>query len=226
MGSNIKTIEAFIDKILDKPRWAEKEMNLYELLKKKVAQYQDRVHTYDLVEDKWEIVRNIQEQEWYIKSKYQSILNGFLNEMEIDNYSYVGQDGMIRCQLDVKFPRSKFWLRLYFGLEWDPNNRERGQLLQYYFFIEDFDQVKRSYIAYNDSLDTHNLNTDLKLPQMGDMLNIIKTGSYVSKIELIKLFTEIALYFDESECISRTPIGEKYPMPVTYFLRKSISEKN
>ena len=105
--SNIKNIETFIDKILDKKRWTEKEMEFYELLKKKVVQYQDKPQTFELIADKKEIINNIQEQTWYMYSKYKTILNSLLNEMEIESYEYNTQSGVLQTRLIIKFPRKK-----------------------------------------------------------------------------------------------------------------------
>lgn len=204
--STIKNIESVIDEILKKKRWTEMEMELYNVLKKKVVQYADRTQTFELVEDKADIIKNIEEQSWYINSKYKPVLGSLLAEMDIETYESMEEDGIIRYRLIVKFPRSKFWLQCYFS--------GGASDLQYYFYLEDFNQVKKAYIAYNDSSD----QTQLKLPQLAEIFDIIKIGAFVSKVELVKLFSEILLYFDEFEVISRTHIGIQYPVSITYFL--------
>lgn len=213
--STIKNIESFIDQILDKKKWTDKEMELYNVLKKKVVQYSDRTQTYELFEDKADIIKNIEEQSWFINSKYKPILSSLLSEMEIETYENMIEENVVRNRLIVKFPRSKFWLQCYFSKTTNAGSRSGGiSSLQYYFYLEDFNQVKKAYIAYHDSSDP----TELKLPQLSEIFDIIKIGAYVSKVELVKLFTEIVLYFDESEVISKTHIGIQYPISLTYFL--------
>lgn len=133
--STLKNIESFIDEILDKKKWTEKEMELYNVLKNKVIQYADRIASFELVEDKADIIKNIEEQPWYANSKYKPILSSLLAEMDIETYESMEENGVIRNRLIVRFPRSKFWLQCYFSRE--------GKHLQYYFYLEDFNQVKR-----------------------------------------------------------------------------------
>lgn len=211
--STLKSIESYIDQILNKKRWTDKEMEMYNLLNRKVLQYSDRTQTYELFEDKADIIKNIEEQSWFLNSKYKSILNSLLSEMDIETYESMDEDGVIRSRLIVKFPRSKFWLQCYFNRV---IQSEQLITLQYYLYLEDFNQVKKAYIAYYDTSDMN----ELKLPQLTEIFDIIKIGAYVSKVELIKLFAEIILYFDESGVLAKAHIGAQYPVSLTYFLVK------
>ena len=202
--STLKSIESYIDQILNKKRWTDKEMEMYNLLNRKVLQYSDRTQTYELFEDKADIIKNIEEQSWFLNSKYKSILNSLLSEMDIETYESMDEDGVIRSRLIVKFPRSKFWLQCYFNRV---IQSEQLITLQYYLYLEDFNQVKKAYIAYYDTSDMN----ELKLPQLTEIFDIIKIGAYVSKVELIKLFAEIILYFDESGVLAKAHIGAQYP---------------
>lgn len=215
--TEINNIEKFIDKILDKPKWKDMEMKFYDLLQRKVAQYSQKTKTYDLILEKRDIIDNIHEQIWFKNSKYQNHLSSILNEMEIEIYDIDMKDHYIKNQLSVKFPKSKFWLHSYYSLVWDDTGKRQIQL---YIYLEDFGQVNRAYIAYNDLRDEHGLGENIKLPQIAQVFNVIKIGAHVSKIELLKLFSEIVLYYDESELIAKSHIGQQFPITLTYILTK------
>ena len=214
---DIKNIEKFIDKILDKPRWTGSEYGFYDLLRRKIAQYNDKMNSYtDVMNEKDDIISNIHEQTWFSTSKYVNQLNSILSEMEIEGYNIDMGQGYLSSDLHVRFPKSKFTLHAVFNLNWE----NAGQVLQYQIYVEDFGEINKAYIAYNDTMNTHNLPKDIKLPQTREMLDIIKVGSYVSKIELLKLFSEIVLYYDETEMIAKTFIGQAYPITLKYIITK------
>ena len=240
--ADLDNIGQYIDKILNSNKWTEKQMDFYNLLRNKISQYQHHVQDFELLQDKEDIINNIKEQSWYIHSQYKTILSSLLSEIEIESYQYQNREGIIQTNLCVKFTKSKFRLYAYYNL--DKRNesnlsktaqsnlnqssriikgkfikyKKNHHLLQFYVYLEDFDQVKRLYLAYNDNLNTLHLNKNLKLPQLDDIFTLIKTGTYISKIELLKLFTEIILYYDESGQLTQTHIGVSYPITLLFFL--------
>lgn len=216
--SNIDSIGKIIDKMLNKTKWKENEMQLYDLLRQKVNQYKDLEKTYELVLEKQDITRNIHDQEWFKNSKYRNYLNSLLLEMEIEDYKVELDTGKVIQSLSVKFPKSKFWLHSYFYYYQIAEGNTPQ--IYYYIYLEDFDHLKRLYIAYYDPEDSHDLGENIKLPQLGEIFTFIKTGAPISKIDLLKLFSEIVLYYDESELIRQTYIGQKFPITLTYILTK------
>jgi len=213
--SRILFIEKHLDAILNQKKWTKREIDLYQMLQKKISQYEHKIPTFELVQDKEDIVTNIQEQSWYIASKYKNVINTLLNEMDIDSYEFFPNNGNIVSNLEVNFPKSKFKLKAYYSIQFITDDEYQ---VQYYIFLEDFDQVKRAYIAYNDLDDVHQLGNIGKLPQLNEIIQIIKAGSYVSKVELIKFFTEIILYYDESGYVAQTHIAQHIPITISNFL--------
>jgi hypothetical protein len=196
----ISDIEHLIDNILNKPYWGEKETDFYNLLKKKVKQYSIRKELYELNLEKADIISNIHEQGWFINSKHKFNLNEFLNEMEIKEYNKCAQQ-----QLTIAFPKSKFFLKFTVGKD------------IFHLYLEDFDGINRAFIAYNDRNDSLHIG-NIKLPQRGAVLKIAKVDNQVSGIELLKLFSEIVLYYDQT--IIKINIGINTPISLEYILTK------
>lgn len=236
MTNKLQNISAHLDKLLDVPRWTEKELGYYNMLKEKVEKYGYKIKLMELDEDTKKIKANISEQDWFKDSQHSSIINGYLDEMQIEHYSYdeqpIDHSGqlLVESNLIVRFPKSKFRLIVYFFV--DPNQKIEVQgstmqhikktqqsLTKFYAYIEDYNRVNRSFIAYYDTEDSMGMNETIKLPDLTQLLQIIKVGSPVSKLDLLRMFVEIILFYDESDKIKRCFIGVNYPLTISHFLR-------
>lgn len=226
-----------LDKLLDVPRWSNKELSYYNMLKTKVEKYEYKIKLMELDEDTKKIKANISEQEWFRDSIHTSIINAYLDEMQIEHYSYdeqtidsSGTQFLIESNLIVRFPKSKYRLIMYFFI--DPNQKieVKGSTMKhikkieqsvtkFYAYVEDYNKINRSYIAYYDNEDVMGMNETIKLPELSQLLQIVKVGSPVSKLDLLRMFVEIILFYDESEKINRCFIGVNYPLTISHFLR-------
>jgi hypothetical protein len=171
--------------------------------------------TYEHEDDKKDIISNIKEQVWYSVSKSKPVINGFLNEMVIAHYQIVELDNKIEKELIVEFPRSKFKLAMIYNLD-DIHGYIEGEhhKLKFLLYIEDYNSIKRNYLANND---TSNPST-IMVPQMQDLYSIMKIGAAISKSELLKMFTEIILFYDETTMVAMTPISHNTKMSLMSFL--------
>jgi len=235
MSNKIKTISSHLDKLLDVPRWGPKEIAYYNMLKEKVEKFAPRTQIIELTQDCKDIKKNIQEQEWFKDSNYSSVITGFLSEMEVEQYDYdeIPLDGgvgmKIETNLVVRFPRSKFKLFVYFFVDPSekvelkgctlPVKRTSQSMTKFYIYLEDYDQIKRCYIAYYDTVDSMQMNTEIKLPDLSHLLQIVKVGTPVNKLDLLRMFVEIILFYDESRKMNRCFIGVNYPLTISHFLR-------
>lgn len=243
--SKIKAISAHLDRLLDVPRWGPKELAYYKMLKEKVEKYAPRTQIIELNQDCKDIKANILEQDWFKDSQYTPIITSFLDEMEIEQYDYdevplgTANDGTptgvrVETNLVVRFPRSKFKLFVYFFV--DPSDKIEVQgctlpikltlqsMTKFYAYLEDYDQIKRCYIAYYDTADSMGMNKEIKLPDLGHLLQIVKVGTTCSKIDLLRMFVEIILFYDESRKMNRCFIGVNYPLTISHFLRDFSTE--
>jgi len=204
---DLSTIGTAIDEILSKQPWTDKEINLFILLKAKVDQYQKNVMSYEHEDDKKDIIANIREQSWYQKSKSKAVINGFLNEMIIANYQIIELDNKIEMELVVEFPKSKFKLVMIYNLN-DIRAYIEGQYyrLKYVLYIEDYNSIKRNYLANHDTTE-NKITNNMKLPQIHDLYSIMKIGAAAQKSDLLKMFAEIVLFYDETTMLSMTPIN-------------------
>lgn len=235
--SKLDSISSHLDRLLDIPRWSDKELGYYNMLKQKVQKYEYKIKLMELDEDTKKIKANISEQEWFKDSNHGNMIKAYLDEMEIEHYSYDEQaidasntQFIVESNLIVRFPRSKFRLIVYFFV--DPNQkievqgstmkhikRTQQSVTKFYAYVEDYNKINRSYIAYYDNEDLMGMNETIKLPELSQLLQIVKVGSPVSKLDLLRMFVEIILFYDESEKINRCFIGVNYPLTIGHFLR-------
>lgn len=240
--SKLDSISSLLDNLLDIPKWSTKELAYYNMLKNKVEKYEYKIKLMELDEDTKKIKANISEQEWFTVSSHNTVIFALLDEMQIEHYSYNEEpiDGsntqfMIESNLIVRFPKSKFKLIVYFFV--DPNNKtevkglmvsnsnnknikkKEQSVTKFYAYIEDYNQINRSYIAYYDNEDLMGMNETIKLPELSQIYQILKIGSPISKLDLLRMFVEIMLFYDESEKISKCFIGVNYPLTIGHFLR-------
>lgn len=235
--SKLDAVSSHLDKLLDVPRWSEKELSYYKMLKSKVEKYQYKIRLMELDDDTKQIKANIREQDWFRDSIHTTVINGYLDEMEIEHYSYDEQpidntsnQMLVESNLIVRFPRSKFRLIIYFFV--DPNQKidvkgstmkhiktSKQSLTKFYAYVEDYNKLNRSYIAYYDNEDSMGMNETIKLPDLTQLLQIVKVGTPVSKLDLLRMFVEIILFYDESGKINRCFIGVNYPLTISHFLR-------
>lgn len=237
--SKVDSISSHLDRLLDIPRWSDKELAYYNMLKSKVETYAYKIKLMELDEDTKKIKANISEQDWFKDSVHGNIIFSYLDEMQIELYNYDEQaiddsntQFIVESNIIVRFPKSKFKLIVYFFV--DPNNkidvkglapnmkhirRSQQSVTKFYAYVEDYNQINRSYIAYYDNEDLMGMNETIKLPELSQLYQIVKVGSAVSKLDLLRMFVEIMLFYDESEKINRCFIGVNYPLTIGHFLR-------
>jgi hypothetical protein len=233
--SKIEAISKHLDKLLDIPRWSSKEIAYYNMLKEKVEKFSYKLQVIELDNDKKLIKANIGEQDWFKDSQHSTTINGYLDEMEIEEYGYKEQPAtattgtMIETNLIVRFAKSKFKLFVYFLVDPDKKVTIKGctlpvktteqSLTKFYAYVEDFNKINRSYIAYYDNEDVMGINQTIKLPDLGQILQIVKVGAPTSKLDLLRMFVEIILFYDESGKINKCFIGVNHPLSISHFLR-------
>lgn len=237
--SKVDSISSHLDRLLDIPRWSDKELAYYNMLKSKVETYAYKIKLMELDEDTKKIKANISEQDWFKDSVHGNMIFAYLDEMQIELYNYDEQaiddsntQFIVESNIIVRFPKSKFKLIVYFFV--DPNNkidvkglapnmkhirRSQQSVTKFYAYVEDYNQINRSYIAYYDNEDLMGMNETIKLPELSQLYQIVKVGSAVSKLDLLRMFVEIMLFYDESEKINRCFIGVNYPLTIGHFLR-------
>lgn len=235
----LDSISSNLDRLLDVPKWTDKELAYYNMLKSKISKYEHKIRLMELDEDIHKIKANISEQDWFKDSTHSNMIFAYLDEMEIEHYSYDEQEvqiynnstaGVIESNLIVRFPRSKFKLIVYFFV--DPSKkvdikgstmshvkRTQQSATKFYAYVEDYNRINRCFIACYDNEDSMGVNETIKLPDLSYLLQIVKVGYPISKLDLLRMFVEIILFYDESEKISRCFIGVNYPLTIGHFLR-------
>lgn len=238
--SKIDAISKHLDKLLDIPKWSPKEVAYYNMLKGKVEKFGYKLQILELENDKKQIKDNIAEQDWFKDSQHSTTINGYLDEMVIEEYSYKEEPTngtasmIIETNLIVSFPKSKFKLFVYFLVDPRKKVTVKGctlpvkvndqSLTNFYAYVEDFNKINRSYIAYYDNEDTMGINQTIKLPDLSQILQIVKVGTPTSKLDLLRMFVEIILFYDESGKMNKCFIGVNHPLSISHFLRDFSNE--
>ena len=197
---NIENITRTLDKILRKTNWNSREYHLYQALLRNVQQYRDRAEIYELNRDKIPIIENVKERQWYLDSNHQPLIKSLLENMSIRKYQIQGQPPRsFVVELSIYF-YNQYRLNLWY---------RRDTILEFYTYLESLNAgvQRRGYIANNAP--QSNPNSKGCLPEFDQIYEIMKlTPLEITKRELLHLVGEIIIYFDETQTIMETPLGE------------------
>ena len=180
--------------------WNNPQYDLYKLLRQYVNSFREESRIFELKDDKVIIRNNFKEQSWFNNSKSKPIIGHLIDIMKIKNYSFTQNEQCINYNIVIDFDQFVVNGCLYqnvlnraciFYICFE-NNKHHKAYLTYYTHILGFvqtDELKK-----------------IRLPEFDQIYNIINISQTILyQCDLVNFFSEIIMYYDESQSIGNLP---------------------
>lgn len=213
-----KSINSQIMKIYEVKEWTHIQYDLYKTLKQYVDQFKTEFKKNELHDDKAIIRNNIKEQYWFDQSKSKPIISQLLDRMQLIIHEYTHNEYDLH-----------FYVLLNFGSFQLHGNMYRNFLngcVNYYICVENTCDHNKAYLTYYVQMNGVEVSQDIKkmkLPEFNKIYDIIGISQNILyQCDLLNLFMEIIMYFDESETIGDIPIGNGINVSLNQLSKKFI----
>lgn len=200
-----REISRALDEIFDKT-WSNREYNVYKLLEDKLVHYRSKAKIYETnTGDREEILANLTEQPWLLKSKHRSVVVNLIKSIDVMEYHYSSHSKETKLHLKVQMgTKNKFTFNI--------NYLRTDQILKYKAYYEN--SKHRGYVCYLDSTKSES-ELDLKLPDYDKILSVLSIRQ-MDKYDVLHIATELLFYYDEDKEIRQAHMGHKYPLSLAY----------
>ena len=223
MDATFSSFDKSLTSIFTSQHWTDLQYQSYQLINEYVEEYQEKNRVYSTEMDKKIISGNLRDQLWFKHSKGKAIMSQLLDFMTLEDYHLDYNKAFTNFILSLSFRTFKIHVCLY--------KNDINKFINYYVFFER--QEKKAYLAYYIEamgMDVNDHFKKIKLPEFEKIYRIIDVNPQtLFQYELINFFSEIIMYYDDSEILGNLSIGNSYPVTLNSLINKSneyIHQKN
>jgi hypothetical protein len=220
----VNSLESTLGSIFDINDWNPLQHQSYTIIRRYVDNFRENNRIYETKNDKLIIRNNFKDQIWFIYSKSKPIMSQLLDVMELSRYVFEDNEYCVNLLLVVSFGTFKMKACFY--------KNKINNFLNYFILFEN-NKGQRAYLTYYTvsmgSEPTENTKK-LKLPEFEKIYLIISINPQMFyQYDLLNFFSEIVMYYDESEIIGNTQISQNLQVTLNQLMSQYnnyIHQKN
>jgi len=210
--SDHKVLCNLLKGIFNVNEWSNTQYTTYKSIQQIANEFKEHKRMFETKDDLIIIRSNLKEQLWYKYSKSKPIISHLLDTMKLLNHTYEHNLHCINFTLSLQFDKFEVHACLYKNLI---NN-----VTIYYIYLEN--KQKRAYVAsYMKPVETKSKNIN-KLPEFDKIYEITSMSqNIICQCDLLNLFAEIIMYYDDSTTIGTMPISHEVNVTLNQLIEKS-----
>ena len=195
--------------------WTPIQHQAYTIVRHYADNFKENNKKYEIKDDRNIIRNNLKDQLWFTYSKSKPIISHLLDEMTVINYICDDNEFCLNFILVIAFDKFRLHACLY--------RNKVNNFLNYYIFFENKDKHKAYLTYYTYAMGTASTDNikKLKLPEFDKIYSITGINPQIFyQYELLNLFSEIIMYYDESGTLGNVPISHGLPVTLNQLIHK------
>lgn len=212
--SDNKAINSMLSNIFKSDEWSSVQYNTYKAIQQYVDEFKGKKRIYETKDDLGIIRNNLKDQLWYKYSKSKPIISHLLDNMKLISHTYDENTHGINFNLSISFDKFQVHACLYKNIS---NN-----FINYYIYFEN--KQARAYLSYYIKPFDPEFKVNCKLPDLNKIYEITNLSkNIICQCDLLNLFSEIIMYYDDSSTIGDLPISNDVSVTLNQLIEKSNS---
>lgn len=199
--------EKTVNNLFDCNEWTSFQNKAYVKMKHIIENFQEDSKKYEIKDDKLIIRNNLKDQIWFTYSKTKPIISQLLDCMSLIHYIFNDSDFCTNFYLVISFGKFNLHACLY--------KNKINNFLNHYIFFENHKKIKAYLTYYHYSMGT-SINEDLKklkVPEFEKIYDVIGMSDQIlSQYDLLNFFSEVIMYYDESQIIGDVQISHNFSL--------------
>lgn len=229
---SVVSLEKSLSETIRPEYWTSLNHQCYQMVKDYAQYYQKKNRQYESTEDKRIIRGNLNEQDWFKHSKVKPVMSQLLDQMTLNHYSFDQNDFFINLMVIISFQTFNVNVCLY-------KNKVNHFTNYYISFTKPIPKLKnqtpaksaksakssRAYMAYfieaMGTVPTENMKM-VKLPELEKIYQITGLSPHdFNPSDLLCFFSEIILYYDDSEILGDLQIGNYVSISLNQIIERT-----